>query len=157
MHRSLKDKGFTHGIYGDIFLEDLKQYRDQFLERDELSSLYPLWKQDSRALLKEFFELGFRAIIVCVNSTYLDESFCERSLDEDLIKDLPANVDPCGENGEFHSFVFDGPIFSKPMSFTKGDIIFKEYRAPKNDESECFTDPPQERTGFYFCDLEPNS
>ncbi|GAI28029.1 unnamed protein product, partial [marine sediment metagenome] len=95
---------------------------------------------------------GFKAVLICVNCSFLDETFCGRLLDERLLHDLPPNVDPCGENGEYHSFVFDGPIFSQPVSFSKGETISKSYPAPKGDD--CFTNP-QPETGFHFLDLLP--
>jgi uncharacterized protein (TIGR00290 family) len=153
-HRQLKNEGFTHALYGDIFLEDLKQYRDAVLEKDGLTGIYPLWKKDSTELLHQFIDLGFRAVVVCVNSTFLDKRFCGRELDRSFLQDLPADVDPCGENGEFHSFVFDGPIFSSPVSFTTGETVFRQYDAPRTDSDECFTQP-RPQTGFYFCDLLP--
>lgn len=163
-HRQLKREGFTHGVFGDIFLEDLKTYRETLLAKDGLECLFPIWKQDTKKLLHQFIETGFKAIIVCVNSSYLDKSFCGRLLDKSFLNDLPSNVDPCGENGEYHSFVFDGPIFSRPISFTKGEVVFKEYAAPtlrqaRDDKAEeqgngddCFAQP-QPAVGFYFQDL----
>ena len=162
LHQQLKQDGFTHGIFGDIFLEDLKKYREDLLAQDDLKTLFPLWATDTRHLLKQFMDAGFKAIIVCVNSTALDKSFCGRLLDESFLHDLPATVDPCGENGEYHSFVFDGPLFSQPISFTKGKIVFKEYAAPiidaatpaNQNNNDCFT-APQPAAGFYFQDLLP--
>jgi len=147
----LKDDGYTTAIFGDIFLEDLKNYREQQLSKSGINCYFPIWKKDTRELMNEFIDLGFKAIVVCTNNTYLDSSFCGRLLDESFLKDLPANVDPCGENGEYHSFVFDGPIFTKPIPFTKGEIIIREYATPKSTD-DCFTTSPA-TTGFYFCDL----
>jgi len=144
----LKQSGCTHAIFGDIFLEDLKLYREQKLSTTGIECVFPLWKINTTQLVREFIELGFKSIIVCVNEQYLDKSFCGRIIDHDFINDLPANVDPCGENGEFHSFVFNGPIFKTPISFTKGDIVYKTYTAPKNTSST-------NDYGFYFCDLLP--
>lgn len=149
-YRLLKTQGFTHGVFGDVFLEDLKTYRENLLAKDGLQCLFPIWKMDSVEVVQQFIAEGFKAIIVCVNSSYLDKSFCGRLLDEAFLADLPANVDPCGENGEYHSFVFDGPIFTEPILFTKGEMVFKEYAAPKQDD--CFTTPKAE-LGFYFLDL----
>ena len=148
----LNAKGFTHAVSGDLFLEDLKAYREELYGRDHIGCLFPLWKIDTKELMRDFLSLGFKALIVCVNSSFLDKSFCGRLLDESFVRDLPANVDVCGENGEYHSFVFDGPIFSEPVAFTKGEIVFKEYAAPKTSEDACFT-IPQPPAGFYFCDL----
>jgi uncharacterized protein (TIGR00290 family) len=150
VNQRLAAKGFTHVASGDLFLEDLKAYRETLYAKDNLGCLFPLWKIDTKELMHTFLSLGFKAIIVCVNSAFLDKSFCGRLLDESFIQDLPAGVDVCGENGEYHSFVFDGPIFSQPVAFTKGGIVFREYAPPKS--SDCFT-TPQPLTGFYFCDL----
>lgn len=148
----LKDAGCDHAIFGDIFLEDLKIYREQKLATAGISCVFPLWKLDTTNLVHELIDLGFRAIIVCVNEQYLDKSFCGRIIDKDFLNDLPSNVDPCGENGEFHSFVFDGPIFKTPIDFKKGEIVRRSYAAPKNaeDSSTVAVD-----YGFYFCDLIP--
>lgn len=151
----LKQEGFTHSIFGDIFLEDLKKYREDKLREAGMEGIFPLWKIDSTALIHEFIDLGFKTIIVCVNEKFLDKSFCSRIIDKEFIKDLPANVDVCGENGEFHTFVFDGPIFKTPISFIKGEMVYKEYEAPKNTEDNCHQ-PLNEQTkqyGFWFCDL----
>jgi len=136
---ALKSSGYTHAIFGDIFLEDLKRYREEKLK--DMVCTFPLWKEPSETLVQEFIKNGFKAIVVCVNARWLDKSFCGRFLDESFLHDLPAKVDPCGENGEYHSFVFDGPIFSRPILFEKGDISYKEYKGPEGP------------TGFYFLDL----
>lgn len=151
----LKQEGFEYTIFGDIFLEDLRQYRENKLKEVGITALFPLWKMDTRQLINEFMELGFKTIVVCVNEKYLDKSFCGRIIDEQFIKDLPANVDVCGENGEFHTFVFDGPIFQTPITFTKGDTVYKEYRAPSNTNDNCHQpiDTTVKQYGFWFCDL----
>ena len=146
--RNLKSAGCSKAIFGDIFLEDLKLYREQQLKQAGIDCVFPLWMINTSALIKEFIALGFKAIVVCVNEACLDKSFCGRLIDESFLNDLPANVDVCGENGEFHSFVFDGPIFNQPIKFSKGETAYKEYDAPKqNNESTKY--------GFYFCDLLP--
>jgi len=150
---SLKKKGFNYAIFGDIFLEDLKTYRETQLTRQKIQSIFPIWKKNTKELIHEFISLGFKAIIVCVNTKFLDKSFCGRMIDQAFVNDLPSHVDPCGENGEYHSFVFDGPIFKFPVEFVKGDIVYKEYRPPIN-EKDCFT-APQPISGFYFIDLLP--
>ena len=152
--KQLKDEKFTHSIFGDIFLEDLKTYRENQLAKLKLNAVFPLWKKDTTKLIHEFIDLDFKTIIVCVNEKYLDESFCGRIIDEKFLEDLPANVDACGENGEFHTFVFDGPIFKSPIEFAKGEIVYKQYQSPGNDDKECFT-TPLPATGFYFIDLLP--
>ena len=97
--KELKSKSFTHAVFGDIFLEDLKRYREEKLQTLEIQCLFPLWKRDTKELMQEFLSLGFKAIIVCVNEKFLDRSFCGRMIDESFVNDLPSNVDVCGENG----------------------------------------------------------
>jgi uncharacterized protein (TIGR00290 family) len=150
---SLKKAGYTHAIFGDIFLEDLKNYREKKLQEQQITCVFPIWKLSTAELIKEFIGLGFKAIIVCVNESQLDKSFCGRFLDESFLRDLPATVDPCGENGEYHSFVFEGPIFHKPISIKKGGIVHRTYRAP--EEQGDLNHPKRQilSYGFYFCDL----
>jgi len=138
-----KKEGIEYCISGDIFLEDIKEYREKQLSKLEIKCLLPLWKIDSKKIVEEFNDLGFRSIVVCVNDKYLDESFVGRMIDKSFLDDLPENVDPCGENGEFHSFVFDGPIFEKPIDFIIGEkkYIYKEYK--EHDY----------KGGFWFCEL----
>ncbi|MFP4024871.1 MAG: diphthine--ammonia ligase [Thiohalospira sp.] len=144
-----KADGIKHSIFGDIFLEDLRQYREKQLALAGLKAEFPLWGRETKSVAKEFINKGFKAIVVSVDNRYLDQSFAGRIYDDQFIKDLPQNVDPCGENGEFHTFVFDGPVFKKPIAFKKGDIVFKEYQSP--DKSL-----PEQTIGFWFCDLNPN-
>ena len=149
---ALKASGCSKAMFGDIFLEDLKNYRVQKLKEADIECVFPLWKIDTTELIKEFIDKGFKAIVVCVNEQYLDKSFCGRMIDTSFVNDLPSTADVCGENGEFHSFVFDGPIFKQPVQFNKGDIVYKKYKAPKrvDDNDDCTAD-----YGFYFCDLIP--
>jgi uncharacterized protein (TIGR00290 family) len=149
----LQADGFTCAAFGDIFLEDLRKYREEQLGAMGIQTLFPLWKNDTSKLLTEFIRLGFKAIVVCVNADLLDESFAGRLIDASFLEDLPANVDACGENGEFHTFCFDGPIFKNPVAFTKGENIYREYKVPVNSES----DTPEKKIGFWFCDLLPLS
>jgi diphthamide synthase (EF-2-diphthine--ammonia ligase) len=103
----------------------------------------------------EFIDLGFKAIILCTKAELLGQEFVGRILDHDLIKDLPANVDPCGENGEFHTFCFDGPLFQQPVAFTIGEKVFREYKTPKEERDNCFNTQQDPSMGFWFCDLLP--
>lgn len=155
--RELKQEGFTHSVFGDIFLEDLRKYRETKLAEQGFSAYFPLWKRDTTELIHEFIDLGFKTITVCVKSELLDKSFAGRVIDRDFLQELPPNVDPCGENGEFHTFVYEGPIFRNPIPFTIGEKVFREYRAPKEKEDNCFTPntPGPAQTGFWFCDLIP--
>jgi uncharacterized protein (TIGR00290 family) len=131
-----KSKGVDQVAFGDIFLEDLKKYRKDRLGQIGMKAVFPLWKQDTLKLAYKFINLGFKAIITCVDSKVLDGKFAGRSFDQDFLAELPAGIDPCGENGEFHSFVYDGPIFRKEVLFKKGQVVFRDER-------------------FYYCDLLP--
>ncbi|MGH8770878.1 MAG: ATP-binding protein [Burkholderiales bacterium] len=122
--------------FGDLFLEDIRAYRETLFVKVGMQPLFPLWKLNSRELALEFIALGSKAITVCVDSRALDESFAGQLIDDRFLQRLPAGVDPCGENGEFHSFVFDGPQFAKPVTFTRGDT--------------------EKRDDFYFCQLIPD-
>lgn len=139
---------FTDCVFGDIFLEDLREYRENQLAPFGIEAHFPLWKKDTRELMHDFVSLGFKAVVVCIKSDLLDESFVGRELDLDFVNDLPPNVDPCGENGEFHTFCYDGPIFDYPVTFEIGEKTFREYDHPKDDDSEV-----PEKLGFWFCDL----
>jgi len=152
VHLQLKNEGFTHGIFGDIFLEDLKHYREELLAKDRLQGLFPIWRMESREVIKEFLQSGFKAIVVCTDNSKLDKSYCGRLMDELFFNELPETIDPCGENGEYHSFVFDGPNFKSPIAFAKGELVLKEYPSPKS--TDCFSQP-KPSSGFYFCDLLP--
>ena len=131
-----KNQGITSVVIGDIFLEDLRKYREEKLSEVDLTGIFPVWKRDTAELARTFIDLGFKAILTCVDSQILPKEFAGRLFDHQLLADLPKNVDPCGENGEFHSFVFDGPIFRDPISCQKGDIVLRDQR-------------------YYFCDLIP--
>jgi uncharacterized protein (TIGR00290 family) len=153
-NEKMKAEGFTHAVFGDLYLEDLRAYRQQLYAKDNIETLFPIWQSDTKKLLQEFIDLGFKAVVICVDAAVLPQSFCGRLIDENFLKDLPASVDPCGERGEYHSFVFDGPNFQTPVHFTKGEQVYREYPAPKRKEDECFT-APLPPAGFWFCDLLP--
>jgi uncharacterized protein (TIGR00290 family) len=121
--------------FGDLFLEDVRAYREQRLEAAGKRGLFPLWRRDTAALAREFIEAGFEATLVCVDPAALDAGFCGRRYNEHLLAELPPGVDPCGENGEFHTFVSAGPIFAEPIGFERGEIV--------------------KRDRFVFCDLTP--
>ncbi len=152
--QSLQKENYEYAGFGDILLEDVKEYREKQLALVNIEGVFPLWKRNTLEVVNQFLELGFKAIVVSINSTLLDESFCGRLLDKDFLKDLPRGVDPCGENGEFHTFCFDGPIFKEAVDFSKGEIVYKEYKAPKDPEST--DDKAQaDNIGFWFFDLLP--
>ena len=149
--RWLKEQGITHGIFGDIFLEDLRNYRERKLAMAGIECVFPIWKKDTKELMNQFIAEGFKAMIVCVNQKFLDKSFCGKIIDKNFWTELPATVDPCGENGEFHTFVYDGPIFGKTVCVNRGDIVYKEYQAPSAIRDN--TQQTEDNYGFYFCDL----
>lgn len=123
-----KSHRIYHVVFGDIFLEDIRKYRELNLSKIGMKALFPLWKKDTKILAESFINLGFKAIITSVDSKYLEGSYVGKLYNNDFIDSLPSSVDPCGENGEFHSFVFDGPLFSYPIQFQKGEIVFRENR-----------------------------
>lgn len=141
--RPLVEAGVTHAIFGDIFLEDLREYRVKRLAEINLSGVFPLWQQETAVLAQKFRDDGFRAYTVCVNAKVLDKSFVGRELNDDFFQSLPDGVDTCGENGEFHSFVFDGPIFKKRIACRVGEIVYRNL----GEENDTFD------TGFWYADL----
>jgi uncharacterized protein (TIGR00290 family) len=153
-----KARGVIACAFGDIFLEDLKRWRDENLAKIGMRGIYPIWKTDSRELMREFFALGFGTVICCANDAYLGEDAVGRNIDEEFIRTLPAQVDPCGENGEFHSFAFAGPVFKQPVKFKVGERVYRpvEVTHPSDSTSAYVCPSGQRRTkGFWFCDLLP--
>ena len=130
-----RGRGIDSVVFGDLFLEDVRDYRDQFLARHDMRGVYPVWLRDTTEFIREFISLGFKAVITCVDGKILDPSFAGMMIDEDFLSALPTRVDPCGENGEFHTFVFDGPVFTEAVRFSVGEKV--------------------ERDSFWFCDLLP--
>ncbi len=124
----LKKNGINSVIFGDIFLEDIRAYRENNLSKIGMNAHFPLWKQSTEKLTHEFIDLGFKAIITCIDSEFLDKSFIGREFNKDFIADLPEEVDLCGENGEFHTFVYDGPLFENSVTFNLGKVEFRDNR-----------------------------
>ena len=114
--------GVDHHVFGDLFLEDVRSYREETLATVGKEAIFPLWGEDTRELAERFIADGFRGVITCVDPNRLDPSFVGRDFDAGFLDDLPRSVDPCGENGEFHTFVHDGPIFGEPVRFTAGAL-----------------------------------
>jgi len=133
---SLRKKRIEAIAFGDIFLEDVRRYREERLSDSGMDNLFPLWKQDTALLARKFIDLGFRAVITCVDTDKLSRSFAGKEFDLAFLSALPSTVDQCGENGEFHTFVYDGPIFRKRIDFDRGDVVLRDNR-------------------FCFCDLVP--
>jgi len=131
-----KKKNNFRVAFGDILLEDLKKYREERLAEVGLEAIFPLWKRDTKELAHSFIDLGFKAVISCVNSKVLGKEFVGKDFDKEVLSKLPSNVDPCGENGEFHSFVYDGSIFKERIPYKLGEIVLRNEH-------------------FYYCDLIP--
>ena len=158
--KGFKQEEIEVSIFGDIFLEDLRKYREEKLAEVGFVGEFPLWKIPTDQLAQEFIDRGFKAVIVCVDEKHLDQSFAGREFNQAFLDDLPDGVDPCGENGEFHSFVYDGPIYSEPIAFEKGEVVRRTYEPKKstangNEEYECGPDE-MPVTGFWYCDLVPD-
>jgi len=152
----LKAQQFTHTAFGDIFLEDLKKYREDNFAKHNIQTVFPLWKRDTKQLINQFLDLGFKTIVVCANSKYFGKDFVGTVIDKAFINKLPEGVDPCGENGEFHTFCFDGPIFKNPIPFTIGEKVYREYKAPKtinNNDNDSICKSDSEKYGVWYCDL----
>ncbi len=115
-------------VFGDLFLADIRAYRERMLARMGMRGLFPLWLRDTRALAHEFVRLGYRAVLVCVDSAALAGEFAGREFDAALLRDLPRMVDPCGENGEFHTFVYAGPGLRQPVRHERGPVVVRDGR-----------------------------
>jgi len=137
--RAVLTKYLSRGIrkvaFGDLFLEDIRAYRESRLAELGMSGLFPIWGRDTKRLAREFVELGFKAILCCVDPKKLSMDFCGREFDRPFLHSLPEGVDPCGENGEFHTYVYAGPIFRRQIKVRKGEVVLKD--------------------GFYFADIIP--
>ena len=133
--RLYRERDIARVVFGDLFLEEIRAYREQFLARHEMHGLYPVWGRDTTELIREFISLGFKAVVTCVDEKFLDASFAGMMIDKDFLSALPPHVDPCGENGEFHTFGFDGPTFGEPVRLSVGEKVVRDT--------------------FWFCDLVP--
>ena len=140
------DEGIRVAVFGDIFLEDLKEYRIKKLQEIGVEAVFPLWKRDTKELIKEFIDLGYKTIVVCTDNSKLDNTFIGKTIDHKLIVRLPGNVDPCGENGEFHTFAYAGPIFKNDVKFQIGETVERKYEGKTSDGEE-------KNWGFLFVDL----
>jgi uncharacterized protein (TIGR00290 family) len=128
--------GVCFVVFGDIFLEDLRKYRQEKLSKIKMKAVFPIWRLNTTELANTFIDSGFKAVVTCVDSNSFDRKFVGRAFDKQFLSELPSGVDPCGENGEFHSFVYDGPIFRQRILHKTGKVVLKENR-------------------FYYCDLLP--
>jgi uncharacterized protein (TIGR00290 family) len=147
-----KAKGVEFVIFGDIFLEDLRAYRDKNLEKVKMKGVYPLWKMSTARLAKDFIKLGFKTILCCTNDAYLGENEVGTQFDLNFLKNLPPNIDPCGENGEFHTFCFDGPIFKYPVKVEVKEKIYRPLEIKTDSNHPVITESKTQ--GFWFCELK---
>ena len=131
---SYRRKGVLSVVFGDIFLQDLRKYREEKLSIVNMNCIFPIWNMDTNQLARKFIGAGFKAVTTCVDTKVLGKEFVGREINEEFLSELPKSVDPCGENGEYHSFVYDGPIFKKPIPVSLGEKVLRADR-------------------FYFCDL----
>ena len=129
-------QNITHGIFGDIDLQAHRDWEEKVCAAAEIEAVLPLWSENRRQMVDEFLAEGFKAVVVCVNENFLDAGFCGRIFDESFINDLPADVDACGENGEFHTFVFDGKTFKNPVKYEVAEIYRHELEFPSGDVSK---------------------
>ncbi|MCT8137069.1 diphthine--ammonia ligase [Anaerobacillus sp. CMMVII] len=121
--KELKNVGIETIVFGDIFLEDVRAYREELIEKLKMKAIFPLWGQSTDELINEFFSVGFKTITTCIDTEKVTSEFLGREMDEHFIKELPKNVDPCGENGEFHTFTFEGPLFKQKIDFRIGEWV----------------------------------
>ncbi|HUQ79499.1 MAG TPA: hypothetical protein VM076_00100 [Gemmatimonadaceae bacterium] len=131
----LRSSGIEAMAFGDLFLVDVRAYRERLLNGSGIEPLFPIWGRPTAVLARTFVHDEFRAVLVCVDPRQIDVSHCGAEFDQSLLEALPASADPCGENGEFHTFVYDGPMFGRPIEAQRGDVV--------------------EKGGFVFCDLLP--
>src|SRR5699024_8863628 len=156
VYRSLLEKGFDTAAFGDILLEDLKKYREKELDRIGIKYEFPLWGRDTKAVMEDFIELGFKAVVVAVQAEKLSKDWIGRLIDKDFLRDLPVNVDWSGENGEYHTFVFDGPIFKTPIAYKINNIVERSYGKNEEADDNCFDQEqkPTWASRFYYADLQ---
>lgn len=143
----LKKEGINTIAFGDIFLQDLRAYREAQNKKADMQSIFPLWEMDTKEIIQDFFNQGFKTITCCIHTGSLQKKFCGKIIDEDFIAALPPAVDACGENGEYHSFCFDGPLFKTAVPFKKGVLKYSALAMKENDENAT--------AGFWYCDLLP--
>lgn len=129
------DQGISHVVFGDLFLADIRKYREELLSAIGMQCVFPLWMKNTKALADLFISEGFKAKLCTVDPSKLDPKFCGREFDRSFLSEIPENVDPCGENGEFHTFVYSGPIFKERIEISIGEVV--------------------SRDGFVFADLMP--
>ena len=149
-----KSEGINSVIFGDIFLEDLRKYREDNLAKVGMKGIFPIWKMGTADLMDDFISQKFKAVICCVNDGYLGKEYLGMEIGKPFIKKLPAGVDPCGENGEYHTFCYAGPLFNKKIAFSIGEKVYKPIEIKAGDS--CALPSNTATKGFWYCDLLPN-
>lgn len=148
-----KEKGIEAIVFGDILLEDLKVYREKKLGEVGLKAIFPLWGASTQRLAEQIIEEGFKTMICCLNDQQLASSLIGKTLDKSILQEIGQNADPCGEYGEYHTFVYDGPIFNNPVSFIKGKIVSKNYEFKTENEGVV----TKNSSMFWFQEVLPTS
>jgi uncharacterized protein (TIGR00290 family) len=146
-----KSEGIEHVIFGDIFLEDLRKYRENNLSKVGMKAVFPIWNINTAYMINDFVAKKFRTVICCTNDAYLGKDWTGTEIDGSFLSRLPLDTDPCGENGEYHTFCFDGPPFKQKINFRIGEKVFKPLEIRTTDTAQGL----RPTTGFWFCDLLP--
>jgi uncharacterized protein (TIGR00290 family) len=149
-----KSEDIGHVIFGDIFLEDLRVYRENNLAKVDMKAVFPLWKMNTTSLINDFINQEFKTVLCCTNDGYLGQEWVGREIDKLFVEQLPDNVDPCGENGEYHTFCYDGAIFKNKVNFILGEKVYKPLEIKTTDNSVCSSNTITK--GFWFVDLLMN-
>lgn len=147
-----KSEGIKTVIFGDIFLEDLRKYREEKLSSVGMQAVFPLWKRDTKELISDFISKGFRTVTCCINDAYFGEEAVGQELTSEFVASFPSNVDPCGENGEFHTFCYAGPHFSKAIPIVLGEKVYKAL--PQNIDENCGLESENKTKGFWYCEID---
>lgn len=150
-----KTEGIEHVIFGDIFLEDLRVYRENNLSKIGMKAIFPLWKMNTTLLINDFISKKFKTILCCINDGFLKQEWIGKEIDASFLQQLPSHVDPCGENGEYHTFCYDGPIFKNEIPFIKKEIVYKPLNIKTT--SDCSLPSNTQTNGFWFIDLIPKN
>lgn len=149
-----KSEGIKHVIFGDIFLEDLRIYREQNIEKIGMTAIFPLWKMNTSLLINDFISKKFKTITCCINDGTLNQDWVGKNIDQNFISELPEGVDPCGENGEYHTFCYHGPLFKEPIHFSIGEKIYQPIDIKLAEK--CPSSSESKTKGFWFSELIPN-
>lgn len=147
-----KSEGIETVIFGDIFLEDLRKYREDKLASVGMKAVFPLWKRNTTDLVNDFISKGFRTYTCCVNDAYFGEDAVGKEITPEFISSFPSKVDPCGENGEFHTLCFAGPLFKKAIPVVLGEKVYKPI--PESSDDDCGVSSENKTKGFWYCEMD---